>query len=415
MRPTILCVMITAAAATTAAAQENRAIVGDTARRHTAPATQIVYADPTNYAAVRANLAKASRPTFGQRLAERLRRPLLTSEPARNLDIAATAGIGYTQETGVAVAIAATGRFSAAPHDTLTPLSAATLAATVSVTGFYRFRSTGGILFGRGNRRLTWDADVGSVPMRFWGLGYEAADRNPRTEYTRKSQSLAAKYMVRAAGPLYVGFGIDLRHAEAARLDATGERYLAAQNQPRHAFSTGLGITAELDTRDNPHRATEGIYLAMLAEIRPRALGKCDATLWHITATADWYHTLWRGAVAAVDLYADLWSSATPWLFWPSVGGTNRLRGYYTGRYSDRKMVSAQAELRQHIYGPIGLCVWGGAANVCSSHKLFDWSEILPNYGFGVRLALGEETSLRIDYGFGRRSNGLVINVNEAF
>lgn len=415
MRPTILCVMITAAAATTAAAQENRAIVGDTARRHTAPATQIVYADPTNYAAVRANLAKASRPTFGQRLAERLRRPLLTSEPARNLDIAATAGIGYTQETGVAVAIAATGRFSAAPHDRLTPLSAATLAATVSVTGFYRFRSTGGILFGRGNRRLTWDADAGSVPMRFWGLGYEAADRNPRTEYTRKSQSLAAKYMVRAAGPLYVGAGIDLRHAEAARLDATGERYLAAQNQPRHAFSTGLGITAELDTRDNPHRATEGIYLALLAEIRPRALGKCDATLWHITATADWYHTLWRGAVAAVDLYADLWSSATPWLFWPSVGGTNRLRGYYTGRYSDRKMVSAQAELRQHIYGPIGLCAWGGAANVCSSHKLFDWSEILPNYGFGVRLALGEETSLRIDYGFGRRSNGLVINVNEAF
>ena len=150
MRPTILCVMITAAAATTAAAQENRAIVGDTARRHTAPATQIVYADPTNYAAVRANLAKASRPTFGQRLAERLRRPLLTSEPARNLDIAATAGIGNTQETGVAVAIAATGRFSAAAHDRLKPLSAATLAATDSVTGFFRMRSTGGLLLGRG-------------------------------------------------------------------------------------------------------------------------------------------------------------------------------------------------------------------------------------------------------------------------
>lgn len=415
MRPTILTILITITAAATAAAQENRTIEGDTVRRRTAPATQFIYADPTNYAAVRANLAEAARPTFGQRLAERLRRPLLASSPTRNFDIAATAGIGYTQETGVAIAIAATSRFSTAPRDTLTPLSGATLAATVSVTGFYRFRSTGGILFGRGNRRLTWDADVGSVPMRFWGLGYEAADRNPRTEYTRKSQSLAAKYMVRAAGPLYVGAGIDLRHAEAARLDATGERYLAAQNQPRHAFSTGLGITAELDTRDNPHRATEGIYLALLAEIRPRALGKCDATLWHITATADWYHTLWRGAVAAVDLYADLWSSATPWLFWPSVGGTNRLRGYYTGRYSDRKMVSAQAELRQHIYGPIGLCAWGGAANVCSSHKLFDWSKILPNYGFGVRLALGEETSLRIDYGFGRRSNGLVINVNEAF
>lgn len=149
--------------------------------------------------------------------------------------------------------------------------------------------------------------------------------------------------------------------------------------------------------------------------MRPRALGNCGTTLWHITATADWYHPLWRDAVVALDLYADLWSSATPWLFWPSLGGSSRLRGYYAGRYTDRKMVTAQVEVRQHIYGPIGVCLWGGAANVCSSHKLFDWSEILPNGGLGVRLALGQKTALRIDYGFGRRSNGLVINVNEAF
>jgi hypothetical protein len=30
-------------------------------------------------------------------------------------------------------------------------------------------------------------------------------------------------------------------------------------------------------------------------------------------------------------------------------------------------------------------------------------------------VAAGEKASLRIDYGFGRHSNGLVVSVNEAF
>ena len=56
-----------------------------------------------------------------------------------------------------------------------------------------------------------------------------------------------------------------------------------------------------------------------------------------------------------------------------------------------------------------------GAAPQRSSFKSFDFNDILPNYGVGIRVALGDGTSLRIDYGFGRRSNELIININEAF
>ena len=102
-------------------------------------------------------------------------------------------------------------------------------------------------------------------------------------------------------------------------------------------------------------------------------------------------------------------------MFWPAIGGDYRMRGYYFGRYTDRKMLSAQAEVRQHIYGPLSCCVWGGAASLFSSHKLFDFSELLPNGGLGLRIDIGKSGRLRIDYGFGRNSNGLIININEAF
>ena len=67
------------------------------------------------------------------------------------------------------------------------------------------------------------------------------------------------------------------------------------------------------------------------------------------------------------------------------------------------------------VYGPIGVCVWGGAGSIFDSHKNFDASKILPNAGVGLRFAVAGQTALRIDYGFGRHSQGLIINVNEAF
>jgi outer membrane translocation and assembly module TamA len=119
--------------------------------------------------------------------------------------------------------------------------------------------------------------------------------------------------------------------------------------------------------------------------------------------------------MAAVDIYADLRSSHTPWLLWAKVGGENRMRGYYYGRYIDRNMITAQVELRQQIYGPISGVVWGGAGSLFTSFNQIEIKEVLPNYGVGVRFAAGGGMSLRVDYGFGRHSNGLVIHVNEAF
>ena len=194
------------------------------------------------------------------------------------------------------------------------------------------------------------------------------------------------------------------------------ESYVVDQGiSRRSAFSVGLGVVAQYDSRDNGYSTTSGWFLSLLTEIRPKGFGDCGSTLWHVKATADYFTPLWTGSVLGVDLYADLWSSATPWFMWPCVGGGSRMRGYYFGRYTDRKMATAQVELRQHIYGPFGCVVWGGVGSVVDSHKSVDFSKLLPNYGLGVRIDLGKGSRLRIDYGFGRHSNGVVIGMNEAF
>ena len=214
----------------------------------------------------------------------------------------------------------------------------------------------------------------------------------------------------------WLGANLDFRYGHGGELNALAESYLADAGEAlRSATSAGIGIVAEYDSRNSRVNTTHGIYISILTEMRPKMLSNVDSDLWHVVAVADLFQPVWQGGVLAVDLYSDLWSSATPWVYWPAVGGDYRMRGYYYGRYTDRKLFSGQVELRQNIYGPVSGCVWGGAANVCSSHKLFDFSELLPNAGLGLRVELGKSGRLRVDYGFGRNSNGLIVSINEAF
>lgn len=366
--------------------------------------------DPIDYSAVQRQLDRASRPTFGQRLSDILTQPLSQSE---RLSLTGRLGVAYTQETNLAITAAATAAYpskSANPNDVQ-------LSAMVSVNGFFNIRAIGNNYFGTESRHhLQYQISGGTLPIRFWGLGYEAADNNPRTKYTRHDVNGSLRYYFDFGGGLRVGAGADFDFGKAAEFTPEAEIYLAASGQTRRSlYTTAIGLGADLDRRDNPYTSTSGYRIALYGEVRPKALGNFHKTLWHWTIQADYFLSLWRGGVLALDLYGDMWSHSTPWLLWPSAGGDSRMRGYYYGRYTDRKMITAQAELRQTIYGPIGISIWGGAGSLFDRWSNFDASQILPNGGVGLRLASGNRTTLRIDYGFGRHSSGVIINVNEAF
>ena len=372
---------------------------------------KITHYDPIDYNAVRYNLALASRKNFLQRVAGTLSHPLLNNE---KIQLKSQVGIAYTQEVNLAFTAAATAQYKSGRDNALQ--SSASLSGMVSVNGFFRVQLSGVNYFGTGKDKLIYNIGGGSLPVRFWGLGYDAADNNARTNYIQRDMTSSVRYMHRFARNFWLGAGVNLRYGKGEKFDAVGENYLVSGGQRvRSAYTTGISINGVYDTRDNAHTATKGFYFSLLGEVLPKGLGNYDKTLFHIVAQADYFQPLWRGGVMAIDLYGDLWSSATPWFYWPSLGGASRMRGYYYGRYTDRKMLTAQLELRQTIYGPIGVCAWGGAGSIFDSHKNFDASKILPNAGVGLRLAIAGQTALRIDYGFGRHSQGLIINVNEAF
>ena len=366
---------------------------------------------PIDYTAIMRELERASRPTAWQRFTDFFGRK---GEPQtdKNFNLSGNVGVGYSQETSAMFVATGTAQYLLRDD---APQSFTSLSGMVSVNGFYRVQLAGALAFSEKDN-LEYNIGGGEMPIRFWGLGYDVADNATRSKYTQGSISGDVSYIRHITRGLAVGAGVEAIYLKAYDIEPLAEEYLLmAGASERELFTTGVSLMAEYDSKSYEDNIVRGYYAKVSGSFYPQALGNQAKNMWHAEATFDYYQPLWRGAVAAFDIYAQLWSQDAPWLLWSKIGGDNRMRGYYYGRYIDRDMATAQIELRQTIYGPISGVVWGGAGTIFSSFKHFDIEQLLPNYGLGLRVAAGDKTSLRIDYGFGRHSNGLVVSVNEAF
>jgi hemolysin activation/secretion protein len=101
-----------------------------------------------------------------------------------------------------------------------------------------------------------------------------------------------------------------------------------------------------------------------------------------------------------------------------SFGGSNRMRGYYDGRYKDNNMFILQTEYRFPIYHWLKGVVFGGSGTVSHDIKAFEIQNVKSSFGGGLRIALSkkEKLNLRIDYGIGQgKNNGLYLQLGEAF
>ncbi|MDL2254909.1 hypothetical protein LJB78_01330, partial [Bacteroidales bacterium OttesenSCG-928-J16] len=144
-------------------------------------------------------------------------------------------------------------------------------------------------------------------------------------------------------------------------------------------------------------------------------LNNYDKSVLRATFIGNYYQKLWKGSVLALDLYGEFNSRNAPWPLKEELGGLYRMRGYYTGRYIDNHIASAQVELRQHIFWRAGATAFVGCGTVFPSFQKFEMANILPNYGIGLRFEFKSNTNLRMDYGFGKKAGGFVFALSEAF
>lgn len=329
----------------------------------------------------------------------------------KKFDFTIIGGPNYSEDTKFGIGLVAAGLYRVDPSDTLSQPSDVSLYGNVSTSGFYMVGIRGNTFFSHDKYRLLYNLSFYSFPGKFWGIGYETntLDAN-KSDYTRQQYRIKTDFLIRAARNFYIGPGVGFDYVEGKDF----ERIDLLQGQERLTRSISAGFSLVYDSRDASTAASRGIYAQAEQRFFPAFMGN-EYAFSRTDLIFDYYKTVWKGGVLAIDYHSQFNYGNVPWTMLAPLGTSYRMRGYYEGRYRDENIVEAQVELRQKVWRRNGIVVWAGAGNIFRDFGSFDIGQTLPNFGVGYRWEFKKKMNIRLDLGFGRNGSGIIFNINEAF
>ena len=353
---------------------------------------------------------------------------LLLGGPLRGEESPDTAGRGgvnwfaypyafYTPETNLAFGAAGILYFRTEPDRQLNP-SQVLLSGYYTVNDQYDVTLNPQFYFSRNRYFGSLDLGFKKVIDKFYGIGNDTEERG-NEPYT--ANAIRAELIFQMPPPL-VSFvkliGVIYRYNYYRILDRQDNPFLHADAVPgtEGGASSGFGMIWVLDSRDNIYSPSRGVFHQFRAVFHSRAFGsRYDFNDYR--ADLRGYYPVASETVVGVHLYGNLVRGYPPFYELARLGGSERMRGYYEGRFRDRNYITGQLELRQMIWRRIGVVGFVGAGQVNDQTKRLSLNGFKPTYGFGVRyvIDLKERISVRADFAWGENSNGIYFSINQAF
>ena len=318
----------------------------------------------------------------------------------------------YTREGGFGIGANMIGQYRLTHKDSTIAPSSLALNANVSLKGFVTAFAKGTTFFKDSRSRLSYDVRFNRKKLDFWGTTFDACARNTTSKYTRLQIMSDVNYSYRIGRHIYAGLSASLNYTAAtsiyvpAYLDGDRKSYMVS----------GFGASFLYDSRDNHTNPHKGLFLLLKESVYPEFTGNSGMTNWSTSLLLSGYVPAWKGATVAGGVYMKLNNENVVWTLREEVGGVmGWMRGYYWGRYMDACQLCTQVEIRQYIASRFGCVAWVGAGTVFPSLGKLEFRNILPNYGLGLRFEFKKNTNLRLDFGFGKETAGLVFGITEAF
>lgn len=181
---------------------------------------------------------------------------------------------------------------------------------------------------------------------------------------------------------------------------------------------SSLGLVGNYDTRDNIFFPTKGALVELAVMNNSRTLGS-DFDFRRVSLDASTYFTNKWNHTFAVNGWFNFIFGDAPFNELAMIGGTKKMRGYYEGRFRDKKLWMLQAEYRMpELYWRLGLVAFASVGSVAPDFKSFVDSKVHYSVGTGLRVLLSdkEKVHIRIDVGIDEQQNILpYVTVTEAF
>jgi hypothetical protein len=194
----------------------------------------------------------------------------------------------------------------------------------------------------------------------------------------------------------------------------------------RQSFGvSGVGPVYTFDSRDVALGATKGSLLDMQLMFNGKFIGS-DYNFVRYQIDARHFQPIFSSkTILALQFLGQFHSGNVPWHalagLGANLGGTlydnaNLMRGIYEQRYRDRQMMTAQAELRQHLFWRLDGAAFLGVGQVGYNISDYSFGGLHTAGGVGARFNFirRDRVNLRFDYAFGK-DPGFYFAIGEAF
>jgi len=330
--------------------------------------------------------------------------------------------VGYSPTTKVIFGVGGTVQWKSglAAYDSTTRASNIGAGASVATAGQWGI-GVSADLFSLGNRWwLSGKTQAGSAPSDYFGIG-PLTDRSDTNRMKQKVVRFEAKVLRRVSSTIYLGPYYRLHASWAVDFRFPG-RIASSLHGGDGTVSSGLGFSAQSDSRNSILTPTRGHYVVLDALANLRILGsEYDYPLVLIDARKYVALDRRRNHILALNLYGQFNGSEVPIQTMAQIGNLTTqyvMRGVYLGRFRDRHQLVAQADYRVRVWRRFGAVVFGAAGNVFGSKGASMGDAMKYTGGAGVRININQSDALnlRIDYTFTSfGEQGLSVGAGEAF
>ncbi len=323
----------------------------------------------------------------------------------------------YTPETELAFGAGGIVTFYTSEERILRP-SKSTVSAYYTTKKQYKFSLSPQLYFGENSLFISSDLNYGYYVDKFWGIGEDSPETGDEG-YTSRAFAFNANVQVKPPKHLFgntrTGIVYDLQNRTIA--DKEQNPYLSDSlaGSDGGVFS-GLGFNLIWDSRDDIFWPTKGVFSQGKAVFYGPALGS-DFDFGKVEVDIRTYRALGLDRVLALQIYMNTVDGSPPFYTYPALGGQRIMRGYYEGRYRDKKYIATQVEYRSHLWKRLGYVVFAGVGNVAARWADQQIGDLKASLGGGLRFRFSktEKVNLRADIGFGRSTNGVYFGLEEAF
>lgn len=197
-------------------------------------------------------------------------------------------------------------------------------------------------------------------------------------------------------------------------------------DRQRQNFSvSGVGPVYTYDSRDVALAASKGSLLDLQVMFNGKFIGS-DYNFVRYQIDARHFQRIFSNkTILALQYLGQFHSGDVPWHalagLGANLGGTlydnaNLMRGIYEQRFRDRQMMTAQAELRQHLFWRLDGAAFLGVGQVGNNLSDYSFGGIHTAGGVGARFNFirRDRVNLRFDYAFGT-DPGFYFAIGEAF